>query len=362
VRDIKAAVVRHAGGPFSIENLQLDDPRPDEIIVRIVATGMCHSDLVAKEQLWPVALPVVLGHEGAGIVEQIGSAVEHVAVGDPVVLTFNSCGRCHSCEDGHKAYCSRFGMLNASGAREDGSGTLGSGVHGCFFYQSSFATFALAHARNVVKVRADAPLEVLGPLGCGIQTGAGAVLNVLKPSASHSFAVFGAGAVGLSGMLGAKILGCQTIIVVDRVASRLQLARELGATHVIDAGSEDAVEAIRALGGVDMCLEASGVPTVAAQAVRSLRDRGTCALVGAYPPGSTIPLDISELAPGKVIRQIVEGDVDPHRFIPELIEHLLAGQLPLERLVRMYTLDQINEAAEDSMSGRTIKPIIRMTH
>jgi len=363
MRQIQAAVVRDIGGPFAIETLQLDDPRDDEVIVRIVATGMCHSDIVVVKQEFPLPLPWVLGHEGAGIVEQVGAGVTHVVPGDPVVLSFDSCGHCPTCTDAHSAYCGDFMRLNFAGVRSDGTPIFGgeTDVKGGFFYQSSFATFALAHARNVVKVRADAPLDLLGPLGCGVQTGAGAVLNVLRPKPGSSFCLFGAGAVGLSGLMAAKLLGCDPIIAVDKVASRLELARTLGATITIDAGSEDVAARLAELGGVDLAFEASGVPAVAHLAIQSLRTLGTCALVGVYPAARPIAFDLSGLAPGATIRQIVEGDADPQIFIPELVDHFMAGNLPFDRMARFYPLDAINDAMADSSSGATVKPIIRIS-
>ncbi|MCG7757054.1 MAG: alcohol dehydrogenase catalytic domain-containing protein, partial [Nitrosomonas sp.] len=240
MKKIKAAVVRQKGGPFQIEDLMQDDPRSDEVRVRIVATGMCHTDMVARDQLYEVPLPVVLGHEGSGVVEQIGSHVKKVAVGDHVVLTYMWCGHCKPCLRGDLTYCEQFYALNFNGAREDGStstfttGNTPEPVHDHFFGQSSFGTFALVHERNAIKVPKDAPLELLGPLGCGIQTGAGAVMNALKVNPGSSFAAFGGGAVGLSAVMAARAAGATIIISVDVVPSRLALAMELGATHTIN--------------------------------------------------------------------------------------------------------------------------------
>ena len=179
---IEAAVTRAVHAPMSIERLELDEPRADEILVRVVATGICHTDIAMRDQTFPVPQPIVLGHEGAGIVERIGSAVRAVAPGDRVVMSYNSCGTCPSCSDHAATYCYDFFGRNFAGVRADGSVSLaGDGaVHGNFFGQSSFATFALCHERNVVKVPADVPLELLGPLACGFQTGAGAVLKRFK--------------------------------------------------------------------------------------------------------------------------------------------------------------------------------------
>ena len=288
--EITAAVVRQKGGPFAQERLQLDSPRADEVLVRIVATGMCHSDLVIVHQQYPLPLPWVLGHEGAGVVEQVGAAVSHVKPGDHVVLSFASCGECHNCQDHQPAYCDAWFALNTAGARRDGAATIkaadGSPVNGCFFGQSSFASHSLAHKSNVVKVPKDAPLHMLGPLGCGIQTGAGAVLNVLKPREGSSIAIFGTGAVGLAAQMGAAIAGCGTIVAVDLVPSRLELARSLGATHVINAAETNAVEALLAMGGMDFTVEAVGSPTVVDAAVKSLRPAGRARFLALQRPAS----------------------------------------------------------------------------
>jgi aryl-alcohol dehydrogenase len=275
--EIEAAVVRKPGGPFLQEKLGLAPPGPDEVLVKIVATGLCHSDITAMHFLFPPPPPVVLGHEGAGVVQAVGGNVTHVVPGDHVVLSFNNCGVCANCKSGHVAYCENFFLCNLNGKRVDGSETLQSRdgpVGGCFFGQSSFANYALAHKRNTVKVRKDAPLELLGPLGCGIQTGAGAVLNVLKPAPGDSFALFGCGGVGLAALMAARIARCNPIIAVDKVPTRLELARKLGATRTINAADEDAVHAINAGGGVQFAIEATGIPAVVVQATQVVRSRG----------------------------------------------------------------------------------------
>lgn len=360
---IQAAVVRDIGGPFLHETVELDEPRADEVLVRIVAVGMCHSDLAVVHHHYPLPMPWVLGHEGAGVVERVGSEVTHVVPGDHVVLSFASCGACEPCATGHRAYCQSFMPLNIYGRRLDGSATLNSAqgeVNGCFFHQSSFASHALANRSNVVKVAKEAPLERLGPLGCGIQTGAGAVLNVLKPQAGSSFAVFGAGGVGLAALMGAKIAGCDPIIAVDRVASRLELAKELGATHIIDASQGDAVEQLQALGGMDFVIEATGVPAVVEAAIKSLAPQGTCGVLGVAPLGATAAFDIGFLA-GRTVRGITEGDADPHQFIPYLVERHLAGELPIDKMIRFYDMADINKAMADSESGASVKPILRVS-
>ena len=287
-REITAAIVREKGS-FELGAALLEPPRADEVLVRIVATGLCHTDLVVRDQVYPVPLPIVLGHEGAGIVEAVGSAVTKVGPGDHVALSFLHCGQCRPCLDGSPASCANFNDINFAGQRPDGSHALslangGATLHDRFFAQSSFATFAIAHEANTVKVRDDAPLELLGPLGCGIQTGAGTVLRALRVGAGASFAVTGAGAVGLSAVMAARAAGATTIIAVDVLPARLDLARELGATHV-DQRREDRCRrrdpADHRRRGVDYALDTTGLPALIEQGVEALRQRGTAAILGA---------------------------------------------------------------------------------
>lgn len=358
---VDAHVVRAAGGPFVLERVDLDEPRSDEVLVRIVATGICHTDLAIANQYFPLPLPWVLGHEGAGIVERVGGAVPDLEIGDHVVLSFTSCGECHSCLQGRPAYCDKWFDLNISGRREDGTDTIrdaqGAPVSACFFHQSSFAQFAIAQRRNVVRVRKDAPLEMLGPLGCGIQTGAGAVLNVLKPAPGASMAVFGAGAVGLAAIMAAKIAGCSRIIAVDKVDSRLALASDVGATMTLQGSN--AAEQIIADGGVDFSIEATGLPAVAEAAISVLNRSGVCGVLGTPPRGGTLSIDWPFLSLGRTVRGIVEGDADPQVFIPQLVDYFLEGRLPLDKIVRFYSMRDFNEAVNDCHRGDAIKPVVR---
>lgn len=363
----RAAVVRPASRNFDIEAVSLDEPREDEVLVRIVATGLCHTDLIARDEVYPVPQPIVLGHEGAGVVEKVGARVTHVEPGDHVVLTFMSCGECPACKQQSPAYCHQLFGLCFGGARSDGSSAIrdarGEALHGHFFGQSSFATRAIAHRRNVVKVRRDAPLELLGPLGCGLQTGAGAILNVFRPKQGQSVAVFGAGAVGLSAVMAARHVGAVPIIVVDVVPDRLQLASALGADLAIDAREGNVVEQIRAAsgGGVDFSLEATGIAAVLRQAIDALGQRGVCGIVGATAPAEEASFNIADLMiGGKTIRGIVEGDSVPDQLIPRLVDLYLAGEFPIDRLVRTYSFDAIDQAVADAESGAVIKPILLM--
>lgn len=365
--EIEAAVVRQKGGPFQIEKLSLEEPRPDEVLVKVVATGMCHTDLVARDKVYDVPHPIVLGHEGAGIVERVGAEVKNVQPGDHVVMSYQPCMRCEPCLLGKPFYCIHTYALCFGGARLDGSTATkdeeGKKVHDHFFAQSSFGTYALANDRNVVKVPKEARLEILGPLGCGIQTGAGAVINALRVSAGSSFVVFGAGAVGLAAVMAARASGATTIIAADVVPSRLELAEELGATHTIDSKNEDPVKRVKEItgGGANFSLEATGIPTVLRQAIESIGVAGTCGIVGAAPLGADASFDVNDvMIPGKKIRGILQGESVPQTFIPKLVELHAQGRFPFDKLVKFYDLDQINEAAADSEAGKTIKPVIRL--
>jgi aryl-alcohol dehydrogenase len=360
-----AAVLRAPGSAFSLEEVELDSPRTGEVLVRIEAAGVCHTD-IGVQHVMP--MPIVLGHEGAGVVEAVGPGVTKVVPGDRVVLTFGSCSRCPRCAEGVPSHCHNMRTLQFSGAREDGSPTLRQGadvIHGAFFQQSSFATSALATERNTIPVTDETvPLELLGPLGCGIQTGAGAVLNSLNARAGKTIAVMGAGSVGLSGIMAARLAGCSTIVAVDINESRLELARELGATHAVDARNGDVARQIRdATGhGADYSLETAGTVQSFTDAIEGLTVGGTCAIV--TTPNHGAPFEFSArslLTGGRSVMGVLEGSSNPDLFIPQLIRFYTQGVFPFDRIVRYYPFDRINEAVADSLAGRAVKPILRMT-
>ncbi|MBC7496141.1 MAG: NAD(P)-dependent alcohol dehydrogenase [Sphingomonadaceae bacterium] len=364
--EIRAALATGANRDFEFHTLRLDQPRADEVLVRIMAVGLCHTDISCRDSNLP-ACPAVLGHEGAGIVERIGAQVTGVTVGDRVALSFRSCGQCTTCLAGQPAYCRSWFMLNFAGCRPDGSATLsddGRPVAGSFFGQSSFATHALAYARNIVPIPDDLPFEHAAPLGCGVQTGAGAVMRSLACRPGSSLLVTGGGPVGLSAVMGGRLQGCATIILVEPHASRRALAIEFGATHVIDpAAAPDLAAAILALrpDGVDYALDTTGLPAVQTAAMAALAERGTLGIVGLSPPGTPIPGDITTIMmKGQSIRGIIEGDSDPHSFVPELIVHHRRGDLPFERMIRTYPFDQINEAVAAQARGECIKVVLLM--
>lgn len=363
---ITAAVVPARGAPFEIQRLDLAGPAPDEVLVRVVASGMCHTDLHARDGYFPnLPYPIVCGHEGAGTVEAVGSAVTDLKAGDHVVVSFPWCGECEPCRSNHPAYCTNARALKSGGRRGDGSTPLsrdGAPVYSCFFQQSSFGTYAVTPAKDAVKIRDDAPLDLLGPLGCGLQTGAGAVLNVMQPEPGRSFAVFGVGGVGLAGLMAARIAGCEPIIAVDVHPHRLALARELGATHALESRGAETLAEIRRItgGGVHFALETSAVPAVFRLAVDALRGMGTCVLVGSARAGTEASFEMPVIQGGRVVRGVVQGDSRPREFIPRLVDLFMAGRFPIDRLVTRYELADINRAAAEAVSGATIKPVLRL--
>lgn len=364
-----AAVVREAGGDFVLEDVEVEEPRADEVLVRIVASGICHTDIAVRNQDINLPLPMVLGHEGSGIVEAVGSGISHLSVGDHVVLSGDSCGVCRHCHEGLPSYCDEFIPRNLLGQRTDGTSPLsqnGESLRGHFCGQSSFATHSVATGRSAIKVPSDLPIELLGPLGCGLITGAGTVINALKPPPGSSIAIFGVGTVGLAAIMGARLQGCEKIIAVDFHDARLDMAMEIGATHFVKAG-EDAVTEIRSItgsgtsSGADFSVECSGAPVAVRQAVDCLGRPGWAAQVGATPGGIEIAFSMDEIGMGRGIRGVVLGDAATQTFVPYLAELYRSGRLPYDKFVRYYDFADINQAVHDSaVTGEVIKPILRM--
>lgn len=366
--EAQAAICRGHDHPFTIEPVELAELLPDELLVRVVACGICHTDLAVRDAQLPVPLPVVLGHEGAGIVEKVGSAVTAAAPGDRVVMSFNSCGACPSCAIEAPTYCYNFFPHNWSGTRADGSPSMtlgGEPMNANFFGQSSFATRAIAHQRNVVKVPDSAhhlPLERLAPIGCGLMTGAGAVLRSMKVRAGLPIAVFGTGTVGIAAIMAAKIAGANPIIAVDLHDARLDLAKELGATHAFNA-KDDTAAKIRELCpmGLGYAFDTTGINTVIEQAWSLLAPKGICGIVGASDPRNDLTFnEAAFMGGGRTVMGILGGDSDVGPFLCELIEHHLAGRFPFERLIETFPFEQINEAIEAGESGRVVKPVLVM--
>jgi aryl-alcohol dehydrogenase len=361
---ITAAIAHAPQDPFEIATCELADPQYGEVLVRVHACGICHTDMAVKLQHIPIPMPKVLGHEGAGIVEKVGPGTTQLRPGDHVLMSFGSCGECANCRDGALGYCDHFRDINLFGNRAGSALTRnGREIGGHFFSQSAFATHAIATTRNVVKVDNDLPLELVAPLGCGIQTGMGTVMNVLRPPAGTLIAVFGVGAVGLSAIIAAGIVGCSTIIAVDVVPERLRMALELGATHAVSGLSENPTAEIVELtrGGANFSLDTTGVPAVVANSINCLRARGVNAQVAAPPRGTLYAAEASVVVGrGITIRGVVEGDANPQLFIPRMIGFFRDGRLPLEKFVKTYPLEKINEAIDDLKSGRVVKPVLVM--
>ncbi len=350
-----------------LERLPFPQIRPDEVLVKLSGCGICHVDIVARDGKIPMPRPVVLGHEGSGYVERVGHAVTSVVAGDPVVLTGMTCGKCRSCLDGQPYNCWQKLPANFSGRRLDGSTALRGpegDIGGHFFGQSSFSTYSVANERNVVKVRADAPVQLLGPLGCGVQTGAGAVFNLLKPRTGQSVTVFGGGGVGLSAVMAAVVAGAGPIVVIEPNEARRAVALELGATNVIDpAECEDVVASIRDLteGGADKAFDTSGRLEMMTAAWQSLANGGSLVLVGSHTRDAALPIPVLGLVNrGITIHGGASGNRDPQEFIPYLIDLHMDGKFPFDRLISLYPFADLQCALEDHVNGKAIKPVLIM--
>jgi aryl-alcohol dehydrogenase len=358
---ITAAVLRDKTAGHALETVELAEPGPDEAIVRISGVGLCHTDMLPRASAHPAPLPLIAGHEGSGVVTEVGANVTGIAVGDHVVASFDSCGACPNCLAAHPAYCMTFGARNLSGRAVDGSTVArdesGTEVSARWFGQSSFASHALVSANNLVVVDPDLPLEMLGPLGCGVQTGAASVFTALSVRPGESIAVFGVGAVGLSAVMAARVAGATTIVAVDRLPARLDLAKELGATHThtVDADLVGEIHRITG-GGAQYTLDTTGVPEVILDAVNALRVTGTCGLLGV--PQGEMPFNPGMLSLGKTVTGIIEGDAVPRRTIPALIELWRQGRFPFDRLVTTFPLGRINEAEQAMARGEVVKPVL----
>jgi aryl-alcohol dehydrogenase len=342
--------------------VSVDSLRPDEVLIEIAGTGLCHTDLAVRDGLYEVPFPVVLGHEGAGTIRELGSDVDGFRVGDRVIASFSSCGPCSACRSGHPAYCVDAFERNFGAHRADGSTTLFDGdgaIASPFFGQSAFAEIAIVRAADVVPVPADLPIELLGSLGCGLQTGAGAVLNVLRLRPGDSLAVFGTGAVGLAAVMAARAIGVEAIIGVDRVPARLEIGRALGLKETI-AARDDVARAIVETtgGGVTASIDTTGSPVVLRNAVESLAPRGRCVLLGASRLGTEVTLDMGSLLFGRSLQGVIEGDCVPAVTIPALLDLYRDGRFDIDVLCTTFPMCDVEIAAEASLAGEVIKPVL----
>ncbi len=358
----RAAVVEGQGQPFTMAEVELEAPRDDEVLVRMVATGLCHTDITMGHFLPAEMFPNVFGHEGAGIVEEVGAGVRGLEAGDHVVMSFRSCRDCAKCRAGLVGYCDQTLLLNYMGMRMDGSMPIsrdGSQVFGNFFGQSSLAAHALAYADNCVKVDPELDLTLVAPYGCGFQTGAGTVLNVIRPAKDDSLVVYGVGAVGLAAIAAAAAEGVESITAVDPLAARRSAAEKLGATTVDPAAVEDVVARVRELtgGGAAYAIDTTAIPEVVKQAQQALGVRGTLVTLGLGAEEYALDA-IDLLQGGKTVKASVEGDSDPQEMVPRLIGMRAAGTFPMDDLVTTYPADQINQAVADVTSGAVVKPVL----
>lgn len=357
------ALVDTPGGDFSLEEVELDAPRADEVLVKVVATGVCHTDIHLKGFLPAEMFPNVFGHEGAGIVEAVGADVTGIAVGDHVVLSFRSCRACENCTNGLVGYCDSTLLLNYMGMRMDGTTTMnrdGGVVFGNFFGQSSMGMHAIAYADNCVVVDKSVDLTKVAPYGCGFQTGAGTVLNVLKPEPADSLVVYGVGAVGLAAIAAARHLRVGTVIAVDPLESRRDAAAKYGAVGVDPTAVEDVVAHVKELTGglgATYAIDTTAISAVVKQAQQSLRVRGTLIALGLGAEEYAIDA-IDLLQTGKVIKASIEGDSDPQEMIPRLIELNAAGEFDVDDLIATYPYTEINQAVADVLAGKVVKPVL----
>ncbi|MDX3378403.1 NAD(P)-dependent alcohol dehydrogenase [Streptomyces sp. ME02-6991-2A] len=356
-----AAVLRSYEDPFAVEEVILSSgPAEDEILVRIAGCGMCRTDLAVRRSAGRSPLPAVLGHEGSGVVVETGGPDTGLAAGDHVVLSFDSCGHCRSCLGAAPAYCDRFAPLNLFGGRPENAARFTDAAGGAlaprWFGQSSFAAYAMVPARNAVRVDPSLPLELLGPLGCGFLTGAGAVLNSFGAGPGDTVAVFGAGAVGLAAVMAATAAGA-VAVAVDRHPERLALAEKLDAVPV-HADSADLPGHVRRLtdGGVQYALDTTGSARLINDALRALRPTGHLGLVARLH--TALPLEVGTLDRGRRISHICEGDAVPGLLIPRLTGLWQAGRFPFDQLIRTYPLADINEAERDCEAGLVVKPVL----
>nr|SFZ88731.1 Alcohol dehydrogenase [Loigolactobacillus rennini] len=361
---IKAAVVAQKGAAFEIkDDVELAPMQADDLQVHMVASGVCHSDEALRKGDATIDYPIILGHEGAGIVEKVGSHVQNFKPGDHVILSFYACGNCPNCLQGKPTQCLHYAANNLSGVRPDGTAhfTENGQKVADMFDQSAFTTTTVVRERNAVKVPKDLDLRKLGPLGCGYVTGSGTVLNTLKPRPGDTIAVFGTGAVGLAAMMAGRIAGCTRVIAVDIVPDRLKLAQELGATDIINSKNQDPVAAIQALTngqGVDYAVDTTGVTAVMENSIKALAQGGVSACIAVTP--HHIDVDTwNDLCVGdKAVIGVNMGDSIPQIDIPRLIEFYRQGQFDFDKTEKFYDFAQINQANADSLSGKTIKPVL----
>jgi S-(hydroxymethyl)glutathione dehydrogenase/alcohol dehydrogenase len=364
---MKAAILYEAGTPLKLENVKLDEPQVNEVLVKLVASGVCHSDLHFMKGEMYCVMPTVAGHEGAGIVEKVGPGVTSLQPGDHVVLMVSfSCGKCRFCVEGHPTMCVENMPVMAGGVLPVcGSTRLSKGDQALhhLFGLACFAEYTVVHERSCVKIREDAPLDKVCLLGCGVATGIGAAINTAGVRPGESIVIWGAGGVGLSAIMGAKLAGAGKIIAIARNPKKLALARGFGADHVVNASEEDPVAKVMELtgGGADYAIESAGKTEVMQQAYASIHNGGKCVVAGMAALGTTMTIQSYELLLGKTLTGTVQGDIKAQVDIPRYIDMFMDGKLPFDKLIsKTYTLDQVNEAFAALEKGEVIRSVIRI--
>ena len=362
--DIKAYVVHEKNGPYQLETVQLDDPKEGEVLVRNVASGICHTDEFGRSQGVPIVLPLVLGHEGAGVVEKVGPGVTEFAPGDHVGFSYAFCGHCDPCHEHEPYYCDNFNAINFGGTAPDGTTRLhqdGQDVS-MFFGQSSFATYSVVNAQSVVKADPEIDLAMVAPVGCGIQTGAGAVLNVAHATEKDTVAVYGCGAVGFSAIMAARVAGCKKIIAVGRNDAKLALAAELGATDVVNSKKTDPVEAVRHIsdGGATYGVETTGVGPCINQAIQACKYHGTLLALGASGVIDNFNFGYEVMMQMRTVKGSCEGESDIKTFIPQLLDLYKRGEFPIDKIITVYPFAEIDRALQETHDGKAIKAVLRM--
>jgi S-(hydroxymethyl)glutathione dehydrogenase/alcohol dehydrogenase len=357
---MKAAVFREVNQPMEIEEIQVSKPGPREVLVRTVAAGVCHSDLHFFNGTYPGVLPMVLGHESAGIVEQVGSDVHYVKPGDHVITCLSVfCGHCEYCLTGRMSLCQEPETKRTS--EQEPRISHGGKPLTPFANLGSFAEYMLVHEHAVAKIREDMPMDRAALIGCGVTTGVGAVIHTAKVEPGSSVAVIGCGGVGLSCINGAAIAGAARIIAVDMVPSKLELARKFGATDVVNGRETDAIEAVKELsgGGVHYSFEAIGLKATAEQAFNMLRNGGTATIIGMIPPGQMVAVHGVDFLFEKKLQGSFMGSNRFRVDMPRFVDLYLQGKLHLDDMISSHIkLEDINDAMKALETGEIARNVI----
>jgi S-(hydroxymethyl)glutathione dehydrogenase / alcohol dehydrogenase len=360
---MRAAVLNSIPGKLDVEEVQIGEPGPREVLVRTVAAGLCHSDLHFMEGKYPYPCPAVLGHESAGVVEAVGSMVHYVQPGDHVITCLSAfCGHCSQCTDGHLTLCENKGTELVRQPGEPPRISRDGEAVSQFLHLSSFAEQMLIHEHALVKIDAEMPLDRAALIGCGVTTGLGAVFRTARVAPGESVAVIGCGGIGLSAVQGARIAGANRIVAVDTNPAKLELAQQLGATHMVDASVDDPVAAVKELtgGGVHHSFEAVGLKQTAEQSYRMLRNGGQATVIGMIPVGTQIEIHGPDLLMEKTLTGSNMGSNQFRTDMPRFVEMYLDGRLHLDEMVsRTISLDEINEGFDEMKSGTVTRSVIR---